>query len=145
MNEFSKMHFQRAADDIMRGQVGQTVILDWLASHTGIWDTVRQEYAGGTPTRTQMANVACMVYQITGNDITYGNWGSAQVGDLVIGFDRDLDLSDFDDLKIIWRQKEYKPEPTSDVPMDTTAAVIGDTQLFRVIHCRYIGEQAGVI
>jgi hypothetical protein len=135
----------RAADIMMRGQAGQTVILDWLESHTGIYDTVRQEYAGGTPTRTQMTNVACMVYQITGNDITYGNWGSAQVGDLMLGFDRDLDLDDFDDLKLIWRQREYKPEPTSDVPMDTTAGIIGDTQLFRVIHCRYTGEQTGVI
>ena len=145
MKEYSQRHFMRAADDMMRGQAGQTVILDWLASHTGLYDDVRQEYGAGTPTRTQMANVACLVHTITGNEITYGDWGSAQVGDLLVGFDRDFDLDDFDDLKIIYRQHEYKPEPSSDVPMDSMAGVIGDTQLFRVIHCRYTGEQTGVI
>jgi hypothetical protein len=145
MNEFTRKHFMRSADTMMRGQAGQTVIFDWLASHTGAWDSARQEYNAGTATRTQMTNVAAMVYHISGNDITYGDWGSAQVGDLVIGFDRNLDLDDFDDLKIIYRQREYRPEPTSNVPMDSIAGVIGDTQLFRVILCRYIGEQAGVI
>lgn len=145
MNEFSVQHMKRAADTQMRGQIGQTVILDWLESHTGLYDEVRQEYGPGTPTRTQMTNVACMVYAITGNDVRYGDWGSAQVGDLMIGFDRNLDLDDFEDMKIIWRQREYKPEPDSDVPMDSIAVVIGDTQLFRVLHCRYTGKQVGVI
>jgi len=145
MKEFTKNHFMGAADDMMRGQAGQTVILDWLVSHTGTFDDARQEYGAGTPTRTQMTNVACLVYHVTGNDVTYGDWGSAQVGDLVIAFDRDLDLDDFEDLKIIYRQQEYKLEPVSNVPMDTLAGVIGDTQLFRVVLCRYIGEQTGVI
>ena len=145
MNEYSRQHFMRSADAIMRGQAGQTVILDWLASHTGVYDAERQEWNGGTPTRTQMTDVACLVHTITGNEIRYGDWGSAQTGDLVIGFDRDLDLDDFDDLKVIYRQREYKPEPESDVPMDSMAGVIGDTQLFRVIHCSYIGKQTGVI
>jgi hypothetical protein len=145
MNEFSQRHFMRAADAMMQGQAGQTVIFDWLASHTGIYDSARQEYGAGTAIRTQMPEVACMVYRITGNDVMYGDWGSAQVGDLVIGFDRDLNLDTYEDLKIIYRQQEYKPEPSSNVPMDSMAGVIGDTQLFRVIHCRYIGEQTGVI
>lgn len=145
MKEFARRHFMGAADDAMRGEMGQTVTLDWLASHTGTYDTFRQTYNGGTATRTKMPDVACLVYHITANDVTYGDWGSAQVGDLMMGFDRDLDLDDFDDLKIIYKQREYKPEPASDVPMDSLAGVIGDTQLFRVIHCRYIGKQAGVI
>lgn len=133
------------ADSMMRGDAGQTVILDWLASHTGTYDDARQEYRAGTATRTRMQNVACMVYHISANDAIYGQWGSAQPGDLMIGFDRDLDLDDFEDMKVIWRQKEYKPVPESDVPMDSLAGVIGDTQLFRVLHCRYIGVQQGVI
>lgn len=145
MNEFTRKHFMGAADDAMRGEMGQTVIFDWLESHTGAYDAFRQTYNGGTATRTQMPDVACLVYHITANDVLYGDWGSAQVGDLMIGFDRDLDLDDFDDLKIIYNQREYKPEPASDVPMDSLAGVIGDTQLFRVIHCRYIGRQTGVI
>ncbi|MHA2068693.1 MAG: hypothetical protein ACXABY_30385, partial [Candidatus Thorarchaeota archaeon] len=125
MNEYSQRHFMKAADTMMRGQAGQTVTFDWLASHTGLYDDARQEYGAGTATRTTMQNVACMVYRITGNDITYGDWGSAQVGDLVIGFDRDLDLDTYEDLKIIWNQQEYKLEPKSNVPMDSMAGVIG--------------------
>jgi len=67
------------------------------------------------------------------------------VGDLVMAFDPSLDLDDFDDLVIIYRQREYKPEPESDIPMDSLAGIIGDAQLFRVLHCRYIGVQQGVI
>ena len=130
---------------MMQGQAGQTCTLDWLASHTGTFDTARQEYGAGTATRTQMENVACMVHSITGNEVRYGQWGSAQVGDLLIAFDKDLDLDDFDDVKVIYNQVEYKPEPESDIPMDTVAGMIGDTQMFRVLHCRYIGKQPGVI
>ena len=145
MREFAQRHFMKAADTMMKGQAGQTVTFEWLASHTGTYDDARQEYGPGTATRTKMQNVACMVYSVTGNDITYGDWGSAQVGDLVVGFDRDLDLATYEDLKVIYNQQEYKPEPSSNVPMDSMAGVIGDAQLFRVIHCRYIGEQTGVI
>jgi hypothetical protein len=145
MNESTRKRFMKAADETMRGQMGQTVILNWLASHTGTYDAARQEYGPGTATRTTMTHVACLVYQITGNDVAYGDWGSAQVGDLVIAFDRDFDLDDFEDLKIIWRQQEYKLEPASNVPMSTLAGIIGDTQLFRVVFCRYTGQQTGVI
>ncbi len=145
MREFAKNHFLKSAHTMIRGQAGQTCSLDWLASHTGTFDESRQEYGPGTATRGKMDNVACMVYTITGNDVTYGQWGSAQVGDLLMAFDPSLDLDDFDDLKVIYNQIEYKPEPESDVPMDTLAGVIGDTQMFRVLHCRYIGKQPGVI
>ena len=145
MNEYTKKHFLRSANTMRMGQAGQTCILDWLASHSGTYDEARQEYVGGSETRAQMNDVAVMVYHISGNDIAYGQWGSAAVGDLVMAFDPSLDLDDFDDLVIIYRQREYKPEPESDIPMDSLAGIIGDAQLFRVLHCRYIGVQQGVI
>lgn len=145
MNEFAKKHFLRSADIMRKSQAGQTCIFDWLASHTGTLDTARGEYVGGSASRAQMYNVACMVYHISGNEIQYGQWGSAQTGDLVIGFDRSIDLDEYEDLKIIYDQREYKPEPDSDIPMDSLAGLIGDTKMFRVLHCRFIGRQQGVI
>jgi len=145
MNEYSKEHFLRSADIMRQGQSGQTCIFDWRSQHTGTYDEARGEYIGGSETRTQTGNVACMVYHISGNDITYGQWGSAQVGDLVMALDRSVDLDDYDDLKIIYNQREYAPQPESDIPMDSLAGVIGDTAMYRVLHCRFIGKQQGVI
>ena len=145
MKEYSKNHFLKAADVMRRGHAGQTCIFDWLASHTGTLDEARGEYVGGAATRDQMYDIACMVYHISGNDIHYGQWGAAQIGDLVIGLDRSIDLDNYDFLKIIIDQREYKPEPQSDIPMDSLAGVIGDTKMFRILHCRYVGRQQGVI
>jgi len=145
MKEFSQRHFQQAADAMMKGIAGQTCTFNWRASHTGTWDDGRQEYVGGTEIRASMEQVACMVYNVSGNDILYGDWGGAQVGDLIMAFDPSLDIDNFDDLKIAYRQKEYRLEPASDVPMDSLAGIIGDAQLFRVLHFRYIGEQQGVV
>lgn len=146
MNEFAQRHLMRTADQFISGVAAQTVILNWRLTNTGTYDTARGEYRDdGDETRDRMENVRCMVYDITSGDIQYGAWGSAQVGDLVMAFDRRLDLSQFEDLIIIYRMKQYRPLPVSDVPIDTIAAVIGDTQLFAVVHCRYIGQQQGVI
>ena len=145
MREFAQRHFLQAAESFRRGVTGQTVKFSWRASHTGTWDDARQEYIGGTETRGYIDDVPCLVYHISANDIQYGDWGSAQIGDLIIGFDPSLDLDDFPDLIIYYHQKEYRPEPHSDVPMDSLALIIGDAQGFLVIHCRYVGEQSGVI
>lgn len=145
MNESAKGHFLRSADRTLRGQMGQTAILDWRTGHTGTWDQSRREYRGGTETRTQDFNVACLAHTITGNEIRFGAWGSAQVGDLIMAFDSRLDVDDYDDLRIIYRMIVYKPVPMSDIPTDSIAGVIGDTQMFRVLVCRSQGPQQGVI
>jgi hypothetical protein len=145
MKESTQRHMINAAAKFMRGVAGQTCVLDWRASHTGTWDARRKEYSGGSDVRGRMDNVPCLVFSLDAKSIRFGDWGNAQVGDLVMAFDNSLDLEDFNDLKVYYRHMVYRPVPNSTIPTDELSALVGDTQVYRVLHCRYEGAEAGVI
>jgi hypothetical protein len=67
------------------------------------------------------------------------------VGDIIIGIDADIEIDGKRDVTVILEQKEYKVVPNSDIPYETLSGIIGDERCSRVLHCRYIGSQSGVV
>jgi len=141
MNDFTAKHFQVTADLLARSSGGQRVTLKYRGSHTGTWDEHRQEYIGGAITWQYIEAVECLVKRLNYNDVKYGGYGEVETGDLFLAIPNTIEPSDLPELRVILNKQEYMVIPNTVIPYGSMTGLVGDEGTFRMVHCRYIGEQ----
>ena len=137
MNEAVAKHFKKTANYVSNSRV----TLKWRYAHSGTYDTARDEYSSGTGSYVEKDNVPCIIYQLTPGRLTYGSWGNAQAGDLIVAISTDIDIDDMTDVRVIVNSVEYLLVPNSTIPYDSLGGVVGTTKISRALHCRFMGSR----
>jgi predicted SpoU family rRNA methylase len=146
MNSFTANRLRKTALKMRQSLAGARVTLRWISADSGAYDEYRDEYdESGTETFIEFKDVPSLIYEITGWAIAVGNWGDAQVGDLIVAVDSSFDLSEMRRPRIIYNNIEYMIIPNSTIPMTRISGIVADKSLSRVYHCRYMGKKAGTI
>jgi len=144
MNAHTAHHFRKTALKMRESFTGARVTIRWIIEDSGAYDEYRDEYdESGAETFFEMKDVAVLIYEITGGVLSYGNWGNAQVGDLIVALDPSIDLGDMRRPRIVYNDMEYMIVPNTTIPMTRISGIVGDKSLSRVYHCRWMGQKPG--
>lgn len=138
MNEHVIKRMQRTADILLKSPSSPTVTI-LVGTGKGVYDETRGVYSNGIEW-TPIYNIPCLMERITGGMVRFGRWGYAVEGDVIFAFDRNIPFDEWDTFKIVYNNNVYKPVAPSDVTAETLSGILGNTQLFRVIHCRLEGR-----
>lgn len=146
MNAYTAHHFRKTALKMRESFAGARVTIRWISEDSGAYDEYRDEYDdSGAETFFELLDVPALIYEITGSAINFGNWGNAQVGDLIVAIDPSRDLEDMRRPRVVYNNMEYMIIPNSTIPMTRISGIMADKSLSRVYHCRWMGQKADTI
>lgn len=144
MNHFTANHLRKTALKMRTGFTGARVSVRWIAEDSGSYDEYRDEYdETGAETFFELMDVPALIYEITGGAIAVGNWGNAEVGDLIVAVDPVLKLEDMRRPRFIYNDMEYMVVPNSTIPMTRISGIVADRSLSKIYHCRWMGQKPG--
>lgn len=144
MNAHGVSHLRKTALRMRTGYTGARVTIRWISEDSGDYDEYRDEYdETGAESFFEMKDVPALIYEISGGAIAVGNWGNAQVGDLIVAIDPSNDLSEMRRSRIVYNDMEYMVVPNSTIPMTRISGIVADKSLSRVYHCRWMGQKPG--
>lgn len=144
MNAYTANRLRKTALKMRNGLTGARVTIRWISEDSGDYDEYRDEYdESGAETFIEIKDVPALIYEMTGGAIAVGNWGNAQVGDLIVAVDPSYDLEDMRRPRIIYNDMEYMIIPNTTIPMTRISGIVADQSLSRVYHCRWMGQKPG--
>lgn len=144
MNSYTANRLRKTALKMRQGLTGARITLRWISEDSGEYDEYRDEYdESGAETFVEIRDVPSLIYEMTGGAIAVGNWGNAQVGDLIVAIDPSLDLSDMRRPRVVYNGMEYMIVPNTTIPTTRISGIVADKSLSRVYHCRWMGQKPG--